>query len=67
MSDEREFQEHKRDLLAAAENLGVPLTESQVETRLRYVQARGEEHDLSMAEVERDDLRRIILHGARRT
>jgi hypothetical protein len=60
VTDEQEFQEHKRDFLAAAGELGLALSGSEVEEKLRNVQARAQEHDVSMREIERQNLRRIV-------
>jgi hypothetical protein len=60
VTDEQEFQEHKRDFLAAAGELGLALSGSEVEEKLRNVQARAHEHDVSMREIERQNLRRIL-------
>jgi hypothetical protein len=60
MVDEHEFQARKRELQETAAELGLRLSDAQVETRLRRVQARAQEHDVSMAEIQRDDLRRML-------
>jgi hypothetical protein len=41
MSNEREYQSHKRDLIDAAKELGIHLPEGQVEEKLRNIQARA--------------------------
>ena len=60
MTDDQEFQQHKRDFLAAAAKLGLDLPDADVEEKLRNTQARAQEHDLPMGEIERQNLRSAL-------
>jgi hypothetical protein len=65
MTNEQEFEVPPRDLLEAVAALGLAVTESEVETRLRYVQARAQEHGVSMSEIQRDDVAAYLRAGGR--
>lgn len=60
MSNEREFHNYKRDFIQATKELGLQLPQEQAEEKLRNLQARAQEHDVSMSDIEKANLRRVL-------
>jgi hypothetical protein len=60
VADEREFRQHKQDFMEAAKELGLTIPEPQAEEKMRNLQARAQEHGVSMSAIERSNLRRAL-------
>lgn len=60
MNDELAYQRHKQQYLEALHELGLQLSDAEVEEKLRRTQARAQEHDVPMFEIANWNLRRAL-------